>query len=524
MNLYRVLPNQLGQIVTVILTFAACIFLGTEIGAGEFSTVLIAAGVVAVINYILGWAKYTVLIAMGIAFLDIIFYFGFYAGTPEQTAIFLTLLVGALWWFKRREAPLGKALNGVGLFRLLCFLFVVYLGVHYYANYKDPIILDGFSVKGAAKNYFRYSIAFIAIAYFFSKSSGQIVSKRPSLLAAQLLMFGVVFNVVIRVYFLLKTRSLGVELNEAAIDITLFHFSDNIFALRTLSPFAALIGAVCLTSSSPNRPSPLFSKTLLALSVIGAVLSSGRATLIFCVLLASAVFIIRRQGLPIMVLGACFFFFAVAANVAPDAVVRPLPWALKRSVAKIVVTEDLEEEAFISGSTAWRTRIFLLAYDFWKTGGPRMFWTGQSAAGMNETDATLLQGVENAHSDFVAIRLGATHNLITDLLVMIGLIGAILYYAICFTLIYILWSWYRRCPADWETKDWTLVSLMMMGFYVVYASIGGSPFWSSVAWVVIFTTLIFRREAKLDSLPDPHNWVPKELPEQPPVRELAYLK
>jgi hypothetical protein len=503
MNFAGIIPSQIRAVVVLFTGLGLAVFLGLKAGSGEAQAIFKVGAGILLVMHLLWFARYTVFLGLLVSSFDVQFYPGFYMGAHEQTAALWGLLLVGFWWLKRKEIKLDEDLVGFSIFRTLLVICICYLVGHFVLNYLDPTVQEGFSVKGMLKQDVRYHISFIIIGYFIARSSGQFLSRRPSITAARVISAALGFNIIIRLLFYLDNS--GIERGEtgepggASFLIPGLRMTDNVFALRTIAPMAAALAAAFYTSKAPNRPSDNLCRIMLLLSFVGAALSAGRASVIFCFFLAGVVFVLRRRGALVTAMAAVFALVLMLVNLFPDTYVRPLPWVLKRSVAKLVITEDMEEEASIAGSTNWRARIFLVAFDHWRNGDARLFWTGQAVSSFTNLDLFMLQNPNLGQADQTALRLGGTHNLITDLLVMWGLIGFLFYYGICIALINFLWRWHRRCVVTWETNDWTLVSLILVIFYLVYASIGGTAFWCPICWFIAYAALIYRREGNFEA-------------------------
>jgi O-antigen ligase len=85
----------------------------------------------------------------------------------------------------------------------------------------------------------------------------------------------------------------------------------------------------------------------------------------------------------------------------------------------------------------------------------------------------------------ISLRRGATHSLLTDLLVVYGLCGCIIYFMLMISIIWFLWRLYRHPDSDETARMTTLACLLLLVFNFVYGIVGGAPFQITVTWLLI---------------------------------------
>jgi O-antigen ligase len=88
-----------------------------------------------------------------------------------------------------------------------------------------------------------------------------------------------------------------------------------------------------------------------------------------------------------------------------------------------------EAKGDIDASSNWRWLLATRAFDEWKSNS-RKFFIGRGVHAFTERDivAVKLEGYFGAME--VSLRRGATHNIVTDLLITVGLLGTILYVSV----------------------------------------------------------------------------------------------
>jgi len=162
---------------------------------------------------------------------------------------------------------------------------------------------------------------------------------------------------------------------------------------------------------------------------------------------------------------------------APPTVSRALQWAM-------LTKNDVMAES-IRSSSLWRKELFQRAIDEWLS-DPRIFWFGRATYGFGVNDfvAAHVSGSWNATLES-SLRRGATHNLLTDLLVTYGLVGCILYYCLVLTIVAFLWRVFRANNAPMPTKSLGLFCLVSSVAYILGASLGGGYYPIESTWLLI---------------------------------------
>jgi len=84
-----------------------------------------------------------------------------------------------------------------------------------------------------------------------------------------------------------------------------------------------------------------------------------------------------------------------------------------------------------------------------------------------------------------SLRRGATHNLLTDLLVTYGLIGCLLYYSVALATIYFLWAVFRSSDLSYTLRPLAVFCLITFVAYPVSATVGGGVYTAEDMWLLI---------------------------------------
>ena len=203
-----------------------------------------------------------------------------------------------------------------------------------------------------------------------------------------------------------------------------------IYTLRGLCPVAVVV--LLMASSSPNwwRPQSRFIKLVivgtLAMALVGALLSGGRATLLFCLALAVCVGLVRRKiGLvAVMAMGAASI--VALANVFAYEINTRAPYYVARSL-QLVMLDKGDTYETIGESQNYRNAAIEAALEEWQRDNRTLF-TGRTVLSITSEDAEYARNVLGMDG-FIknALRSGRTHNMITDLLIQYGAIGFVLY-------------------------------------------------------------------------------------------------
>jgi O-antigen ligase len=119
-----------------------------------------------------------------------------------------------------------------------------------------------------------------------------------------------------------------------------------------------------------------------------------------------------------------------------------------------------------------------------------------------------------------SLRRGATHNLLTNLLVTYGLIGCTLYYCLILTIIWFLWIAYRSPTVPSILKPLRLICLITFVSYPVTASIAGDLYSPENIWLlVVFVAALYQYEPLSDEPKETSALLPEPMPHR--LAELA---
>ena len=178
---------------------------------------------------------------------------------------------------------------------------------------------------------------------------------------------------------------------------------------------------------------------------------------------------------------------AAVANLSSDWINTKANPYVQRSLQSILLHKKGEAIESIESSSRWRKELFNRAMDEWRS-DKRIFWTGRATFGFGTADQTALL-ISGGYEAVIqsSLRRGATHNLISDLLVAYGVIGLILYLTVCAALGRFLWYVYRLRNLTAPAANLTLVTLVGSGSWFFYALLAGTFYPAEFVW---FTVLL----------------------------------
>jgi hypothetical protein len=484
--------------LVIAISLIVSLYLGSKVAEGNYFNLGLCAALVAGAFYALSINKYWIFISLAIASFGIRIQPMGPALDAEHLAI---LLAGGFilsnFWKKVTPAPSEKIVSqAFGWFDKAFLIFTLYLLVHGYVTYYYPSPEIVVALGNLTKQYFSFWSPF-AIVWTTTRFIRFIPAiKKPHTWIGILFLLGITFNIVLRTYstfFLgLGERDLvtGEIISASALYIPVLNLTDNIYALRGLSPLVALFGIAMLTSRNKILTAggqKFLWLLLLLLGTVGSLLSMGRATMAITALLVILCLLIRKHIAAVAVIFLLFVFLIVGARIAYETDKDYVPFGLQRSLAMIPGMDMPEAKGDIDASSNWRWLLATQAFDEWKSNS-RKFLIGRGVHAFTERDimVTKLQGYFGAMD--VALRRGTTHNIITDLLITIGVVGAILYVIvfICFITLIIRILKIAK-DSKYITYDTLFVCLLFSVSMIPFYILGGGGVYNIVVLVFCAT-------------------------------------
>lgn len=493
MNIDRFAHPDLKIPTAIGIGLGLAIGLGMWAGSGDFEKLkMVGAGAVGLV-FVLFFLRHIWVVGLLISFC--MFYqmgFGFTMGEMELSLAAAGIFFAMTWWRKKKmERPPSLESSSFKVLNTLAILWLVYVFGHTVFNIYDPYRPSEFALKNLLKNVEGWTGAVLLMAYFGNRPQYLVVQKNFPVRIVWCLAIGLTINIGIQVFKEIFMGGVPVEDDPDDpmgmanfVTVPLLNLMENPYALRAVPPIALLFcGAIIVTRWFKEQP--LKTRRLyyfvMAESLFGSILSGGRATVIF-VLTLFAVFLIiqRRIGLLIGLFSMAALLIGTA-NLLPG-VVKSAPSGVRRALNWALIEKDSEMSDLINDSSNWRLTLFRRALDEWRS-DPRIYWFGRAtySYGMDDVIAMQISGNQEATVES-ALRRGATHNMITDLLVTYGLCGLVLFFGLYFAFLYFLWALYRNRQLDELARALALVMLISLTSAFAYGVLGGGNIPVPQAW------------------------------------------
>jgi O-antigen ligase len=370
-------------------------------------------------------------------------------------------------------------------------IWIIYVIGHFALNFYAPYRPLEFSFNNFIKHYVRTAAPLLALFWFVRRPDAIRVPRNYLNQIAWLLLIGLSLNLVIRgVGMMLGIQYTGANLgdDEAAsyFTVPVINAAENIYALRGLSPIAVLFSFASLTARRKNAvPAQRLILWLIFFgALVGSVLSGGRATVVVCAGMVIITLLLRKRiGLLAAALAMALIFVGVV-NLFAAQINRTAPLAVQRTLQWVLVEKSPEASESIQGSSKWRYELFRRSIAEWKS-DPRIFWFGRATYVFNTQD--LIARGRNPYEAGLesSLRRGFTHNLITEQLVVFGLIGFILYSCVVVSISFFLLGVWRSARSTPDIKNLALIALTLNTVTFVIALVGGGGISVTLAWLII---------------------------------------
>lgn len=476
--------NRIKIILVIVAGVIFAPILGTMLAQGEFFqlTVMLASllGVIYVALLSGSWPLWAWLYA-SIGFM--LRPAGFAMGALEVCSLLAGLYIVATIWQKpqtiRSQGRIAFKPFGVAF-----IIFTLYLGLHALYNHAYPFNNETLSIQNSAKTYFAMWAGFFLAWVGTQKPELVRLPKNIFLWFGLILVFGVTLNTILRLYGIVVLHvdapsELSPSLSSStAIFIPVLNATENVFVLRSLGPISVLFAMTVLTSSVASAASfrvKVISWYLLLMGIAACLLSAGRATLLTGIILAAGVLLLRGRVAAVIAVPIVAIPLIFATKMTYDYDSRLVPASVQRALAILPFMDMKEAAGSIEGSSNWRNELFTLSINDWLQ-EPRTITTGRGGYAWTDADTFAMDQDTYTGLMISALRRGATHNLFTDLVVTIGIIGFLLY---CITYATLLWGVSRiRKLVDRtsDVYDWSLMAQLYLPVTFLIALLGGGFF------------------------------------------------
>jgi hypothetical protein len=491
--------SKLSGRIVVLAGILVALILGIAVGLSDLRLgvmlLLLASGAF----YIVVVRRATWQIALFLCFLQFVVSPGgsFSAGPIEQTcALGICLIVVQLW---HKQAPAEAAFfrsNAFVFFRTTVFVWLLYTSGRFLWNFLFPFRPEEYDLNSLIKREFTVSGPFLMVWLFCLHPWKITVRRGFTETIATLLLVALFINLAIRLYglkqgLLADDSPLSGDFSESSIiTIPVINMNESPYVLRLIGVYAVLFGTILITS--PRQREMSFRMRLVYGGLIlggfaGAAISGGRASVLAASVFCLGIVILRKKffTLAILVLGLLTGFCLL--NVFSQKIVTdPKLMVIERSFYWAMFQKPGASSAggTIDASTQWRQELFHRSIDEWKS-DPFIFWFGRSTYKFSEADriAVEVNGEEGSLDSF--LRLGATHNLLTSLLIIYGLVGFLIYGAFCLALIWLCWSIFKERNLPEDARDIGLISLILAIFAVILGFTAGPFVPVEIFWMVV---------------------------------------
>ena len=503
MNLHYFTTERLKIPIAIAAGLALGVALAVAVGSGAFSTIRRVFFCGLILGTMLFGQRFAWRLAFAVCLLDF-YYLGldFRISNIEQTGVLAVLIVLITCWRKERiKRPAVMDTMTFGIFNLTLVGWLVYSLGHFIYNTLDPYNPSEFALKNFLKTLVQFSGPLLIAFYFIHRPSGIVVNKRLPIHMIGIGLLAIVVNIFIRIWEVthgIIDPGNAIEGETPYFDIPSLDVMANIYALRTLGPFLGVISISFLKGPWFERQSFMVRSALwllYVLSFVGAGVSGGRATLLFVFVLSLAVLWLRRYRQLVLGLVGAGLMFVIGLNVIPD-VLQPLPMIVQRSLQSIVFTAESEQaKASIDSSTTWRIELIQRAFELWRVDS-RVFWFGRGTYSFGAEDVRALQMDAGSGAMEVSLRRGATHSLVTDLLLVFGLVGFVIYMTMFVSLLILLWRLWKSSRSDEITMSLALICFVLGLFNLIYGIVGAGSLPVHIAWLlVILFAYLYRVES-----------------------------
>ncbi|MGI9089239.1 MAG: hypothetical protein ACR2HH_16110 [Chthoniobacterales bacterium] len=472
---------NLGLVAAIVIGLLLATVLGFTVGASEIIPIALMSASAVIVLFVAGLYRYIWQIALFLLF----FFFSYRPTSFSFGPLEISCALGAgvialfIWQKSPRELPAILTEGSFIFLRRALFIWLLYVALHMVYNIVLPYRPSEFSLNNSIKSYFAVSAPFLLLFYFGRSPRGLVVRKDFYWTISRLCFLGLLINLGVRFYQLVGGGTAYIPIIKATSDV---------YALRTLGPLSMMLGTIGITAPAGRKTLIRYVTywLLLLLGAAGCSVSAGRITLLIGFLMVCAVLVIRRKVGALFLVVIVGILGAAIANLSADWINSQADPFVQRSLQWILIHKKGSEAlTTIEGSSNWRRELFNRATDEWRS-DPRIFWTGRATYGFGVADETalLISGGYEAIMDS-ALRRGTTHNLISDLLLIYGVIGLVLYLAVYTSIILFLWKLYRMRSLSPPAANLTLACLVGSLSWFVYSVVGGNFYSIEYVWFLI---------------------------------------
>ncbi len=455
--------------------------------AANFDTVFLLVSMIslgALLFVSILW-KYVLGLSLLIALLGLSWYpMGISLGSDELSYLLMVTLIFTQIWrnFETRPRLDEPAERYLGIFVRVGIFWIIYVGIELAWRLLEIRFYGESGMKNVVKSYVGILMSTFCMIYFIQRPTTIVALRNPAKLFLMFLLFSLILGIGLRSY---QSSFGGSVLEEQTGRLVAGPFVvpgilivEGIYVLRALAPLAALSGMLFLTTRLPNGKrlpgtTRLLASLVLVFGLIGAFLSGGRASIALYVIFVLVVLVLRRAYFSLFVCGLFFVLLTLVVNVSYRSIESFAPPNVLRSISWMVLDGSNSASGDINASTRWRQILFEESLKEWDVSW-RTRLVGRGYKGFSETDS-----LDNEQGGYyekidIALQRGATHSLLSDSLLIFGIIGATLYYGLLFSQILLGLAILRTPGSTPITRCFAWIVAIMGLHAIVVGTLGGS--------------------------------------------------
>jgi hypothetical protein len=496
--------NQVFGLAVTFVALVMAVYFGSLVGNQEFGTMtMILLAFLGVLYFAFASAYW-----IWLAFVWAVFGFLIRPLGPTLSGLHIALALAGMFiaayaWRRHPAGSVSIQLNTYFRpFKLSLLIYLCYMAVNAILTMFFPN--EPLSVRWAnlAKQNVEMWGGFISVALALAFPRFCRLPKGIGNWMVGSVMVALLVNTLIRGYatFVLglgqqaEAGTLAPELGATTISLPVLNLVDNEFILRAIAPFGALLGVALLCAKSASgKPaaSRLLTWLLVATSIVAAPFAGGRVTLLLTLLMPSLVLWLRKRYVALFLIGACGVLVLVGIRYTYETNYKLVPFMVQRSVALVPGMQMDEALRSIEGSSEWRYDLATRALAEWRTNF-RTLLLGRGVYAFTVQDVTAIHMDPHMGMLESSLLRGATHNSITDHLLITGLIGLVLYHTVLFTLLYGVYNILRH-RRDFDCVSALCLVVLIESVVLFLAGFLGSGFFLTTgglltACIIVLTT------------------------------------
>jgi hypothetical protein len=471
------------------LGLIAAPFVALQMVEGNLLPLTVIAGAGLLLFYLGGGSNYTFHILSFLVLLSASFDFGFRVSPTEQFIALTTILFCITWW-RHYQIPARPGLISSGPIRFATWMLVVWtvFVLFHFILHVTAYKYEGF--KNILKSYVALSFPYALLLYFIARPNVLKIPKNYAKFFAFAVLVATLLSLSARAYqtFIGGATYYSLNPEDPGLALPLFipgiRYLENIYALRALGVLCVSWGVCILTSGYKGFHNFFWrciSLAMISLGIAGSLFSGGRATIVISIVLSLVILVLRKKhGLILAAVCAATLLIALA-NVFSDWVNNQAPTQVSRTLQWVLIEKNPRVLAGIEDSSRWRMELAKKAIKEWMY-EPKTIALGWGFRGISESDIATadiaasgnLVSVDEDFAHYICIKRVATHNLLTDLLVAFGIVGAVIYYVLIISLMILTFHLYFKLPKNSIHKDFALQAAAAVWVNGTLGNVAGS--------------------------------------------------